>query len=71
MVVQLLILWDGNDYYRSFNLPFTVSILFKILQVFIASLPYFGLVYIFILYFVGRPHNKVMSSTEHSQICWE
>jgi hypothetical protein len=66
-VLQLLILWDKNNYYRRFNLPFAVSILFKTLQVLIALVPHFILVYIFILYFVGRPHNEVMSSTEHSQ----
>jgi hypothetical protein len=36
-VLQLLILWDGNDCYRRFNLPFVVSILFKTLQVLIVS----------------------------------
>jgi hypothetical protein len=48
MVLQLLILWDENDYYRRFNLPFAVSILFKTLQVLIASVPHFVLVYIYI-----------------------
>jgi hypothetical protein len=73
MVLQLLILWDRNDYYRRFNFLFTVSILFKILKVLIASVPHSVLVYIyiFILYFVGRPHNEVMGSMEHSQIHWE
>jgi hypothetical protein len=32
MVLQLLILWDKNDCYRGFNLPFSVSILFKTLH---------------------------------------
>jgi hypothetical protein len=32
-VLQLLILWDGNDCYRRFNLPFVISSLFKTLQV--------------------------------------
>jgi hypothetical protein len=32
-MLQLLILWDENDYYRRFNIPFVVSILFKTLQV--------------------------------------
>jgi hypothetical protein len=72
-VLQLLILWDGNNYYRRFNLPFTVSILFKKLKVLIASVTHSVLVYIyiFILYFVGRPRNEVMGSMEHSQIRWE
>jgi hypothetical protein len=70
-VLQLLILSDENDYYRSFNIPFDISILFKTLQVLIASVPHSGLVYIFILYFVGRPCNEVMGSAEHSQIHWE
>jgi hypothetical protein len=39
MVLQLLILWDENNYYRRSNLPFVVSILFKTLQVLIASVP--------------------------------
>jgi hypothetical protein len=47
-----------------FNLPFVVSILFKTLQVWLASVPHYVLVYIFILYFVGRPRNVVMGSTE-------
>jgi hypothetical protein len=71
MVLQLLNLWDENDYYRNFNLPFVISILFETLQVLIASIPRSGLVYIFILYFIGRPHNEVMGTTEHSQIRWE
>jgi hypothetical protein len=71
MMLQLLILWDGNDYYRMFNLPFVVSIVFKTLQVLIASVPHSAFVYIFILYFVGRPCNEVMGSTKHSQIRWE
>jgi hypothetical protein len=54
-----------------FNLPFVVSILFKTLQVLIASVPHSAFVYIFILYFVGRPCNEVMGSTKHSQIRWE
>jgi hypothetical protein len=70
-VLQLLILWDENDCYRRFNLPFVINILFKTLQVLIASVTHFGLVYIFILYFVGRQRNEVMGSTEHSQIHWE
>jgi hypothetical protein len=76
-VLQVLILWDRNDYYRRFNLPFVVSILFKTLQVLIASAPHSVLVcvciyiYIFTLYFVGMTHNEVMGSMEHSQICWE
>jgi hypothetical protein len=61
-VLQFLILWDRNDYYIRFNLPFAVSILFKTLQVLIASASHSGLVYIFILYFVGRPCNEVMRS---------
>jgi hypothetical protein len=48
MVLQLLILWDENDYYRRFNLPFDVSILFKTLQVLVASVPHSVLVYIYI-----------------------
>jgi hypothetical protein len=36
-VLQLLILWDRNNCYRRFNLPFVVSILFKTLQVLIVS----------------------------------
>jgi hypothetical protein len=32
-----LIIWDKNDCYRRFNLPFAVSILFKTLQVLIVS----------------------------------
>jgi hypothetical protein len=70
-VLQLLILWDRNDYYRRFNLPFVVDILINTLQVLIASVSHSGLVYIFILYFVGRSHNEVMGSMEHSQIRWE
>jgi hypothetical protein len=70
-VLQLLILWDENDYYRMFNLPFTVSILFKTLQVLIVSVPLSVLVFIFILFFIGRPCNEVMGSTQHSQIRWE
>jgi hypothetical protein len=54
MVLQLLILWDGNDYYRIFILPFAISILFKTLQVLIVSVPPSILVFIFILFFVGR-----------------
>jgi hypothetical protein len=70
-VLQLLILWDENNYYIRLNLPFAVSILFKTLQVLIASVPHSVLGYIFILYFVGRPRNEVMGSTEHSQIRWK
>jgi hypothetical protein len=70
-VLQLLIHWDGNNYYRRFNLPFAVSILFKTLQVLIALVSHSGLEYIFILYFVGRPRNEVMGLAEHSQIHWE
>jgi hypothetical protein len=70
MVLQLYILWDGNNFYRRFNLPFAVSILFKTLQVLIASVTHSSLVYIFILYFVGRPHNEIMGYAKHSQICW-
>jgi hypothetical protein len=40
MVLQLLILWDGNDCYRSLNLPFVISILFKTLKVLIVSVTY-------------------------------
>jgi hypothetical protein len=40
MVLQLLILWDGNDCYRRLNLPFAVSILFKTLKVLIVSVTY-------------------------------
>jgi hypothetical protein len=47
-VLQLLILWDGNDYYRRFNLPFAISISFKILQVLLASVPHSVLVYMYI-----------------------
>jgi hypothetical protein len=61
MVLQLLILWDRNDYYRMFNLPLVISILFKTLQVLIVS----------VLFFVGRPRNEVMGSMQHSQIHWE
>jgi hypothetical protein len=62
-----------NDYYRMFNLPFAVSILLKTLQVLIVSIPHSILlyIYIFMLYFVGRPRNEVMGSMEQSQICWE
>jgi hypothetical protein len=28
-------------------------------------------IYIFILYFVGRPRNEVMGSTKHYEICCE
>jgi hypothetical protein len=70
-VLQLLILWDGNNYYRMFNLPFVISILFKTLQVLIDSVPHSVLVFIFILFFVGRLRNEVMGSTQHSQIHWE
>jgi hypothetical protein len=69
-VLQLLILRNGNNFYRRFNLPFAVSILFKTLQVLTALVTHSGLVYIFILYFVRRPHNEVMGSAEHFQICW-
>jgi hypothetical protein len=44
MVLQLLILWDRNDYYRKFNLLFAVSILFKALQILVASVPHAVLV---------------------------
>jgi hypothetical protein len=70
-VLQLLILWNRNDYCRMFNLPFAISILFKTLQVLIVSVPLSVLVFIFILFFVGRPRNEVMGSTQHSQIRWE
>jgi hypothetical protein len=63
--LQLLILWDKNDYYGGFNLPFAVSILIKILQVLIASVSHSGLVYVFFLYFVGRPRNESMGYAEH------
>jgi hypothetical protein len=66
-VLQFLILWNGNDCYRRFNLPFVVSILFKTLQVLIASVTHSDLVYIFILYFVGIPRNEVIDSAEYSQ----
>jgi hypothetical protein len=69
-VLQLLILWDENDCYRSFNLSFSVSILFKTLQILIALIIHSGLVYIFILYFVGRLRNEVIGSAEHYQIRW-
>jgi hypothetical protein len=63
MVLQLLIPCDINDYYRMFILPFAVSILFKTLQVLIVSVPLSVLLFVFILFFVGRPHNEVMCST--------
>jgi hypothetical protein len=63
MMLQLLILCDGNYYYRMFILPFAVSILFKTLQVLIVSVPLSVLLFIFILFFVGRPRNEVMGST--------
>jgi hypothetical protein len=50
MVLQLLIFWDGNDYYRRFNLPFAISILFKTFKVLIASVPHSVLVYIYSSY---------------------
>jgi hypothetical protein len=71
MLLQLLILWDGNNYYRMFNLPFAVGILFKTLQVLIDLVPHSILVFIFILYFIGRPRNEVMGSTQLSQIRWK
>jgi hypothetical protein len=46
MVLQLLILWDRNDYYRKFNLLFAVSILFKALQILVASVPHAVLVWV-------------------------
>jgi hypothetical protein len=49
-VLQFFILWDRNDYYRRFNLPFALSILFKTLQVLIASVPHSVLVYIYSSY---------------------
>jgi hypothetical protein len=49
LVLQLLILWDENDYYRRFNLQFAVSISLMTLQVLIASVSHSGLVYIDIL----------------------
>jgi hypothetical protein len=74
MVLQLLILWDGNDCYRRLNLPFAVSILFKTLKVLIVSITYsidsvddLG---IHLIYFVGRPRHEVMGSVEHCQIRW-
>jgi hypothetical protein len=70
-VLQLLIHWDENNYYRRFNLPFAVSILFKTLQVLIVSVTHLYNIdddIISILYFVGRPRNEVMGSAEHSQI---
>jgi hypothetical protein len=53
-VLQILILWDGNNYYRMFNLPFAVSILFKTLQVLIVLVPLSVLVFIFILFFCRK-----------------
>jgi hypothetical protein len=72
-VLQILIIWDGNDYYRRFNFQFAVSILFKMLQVLRATVLHSILIYIYILilYFVGIPHNEVMGSMEYSQRRWE
>jgi hypothetical protein len=67
-MLQLLIHWDGNDYYRMFNLPFAISILFQTLLALIVSVPLSVLVFIYILFFIGRPHNEVMGSMQHSQV---
>jgi hypothetical protein len=52
MVLQLLILWDKNEYYRRFNFQFVVSILFKTLQVLIASVPHSVLVCVYIYIYI-------------------
>jgi uncharacterized membrane protein (DUF106 family) len=54
-----------------FILPFAISIMFKTLQVLIVSVPLSVLLFIFILFFIGRPHNELMGSMQHSQINWQ
>jgi hypothetical protein len=55
--LQLMMLWDTKSS-RRFNLPVTLSILFKILQFYKNNSLKFDLGFFFD--FIGRPHNDVI-----------